>query len=182
MVKPRDDIQQLLRTMQQRYNYEAMLKTFILLIIIALSLTAKADNKKLPIPRFVSIKSNEVNARSGPTIKSSIKWIFIKKGEPVEIIAEYEQWRQVRDVNGEGGWIHSSVLSGKRSVIIIGDKEIELTKGENPKSRVIAKLMPEVRCTLKKCKEQFCQISCKGYIGWVSKKVIWGVYDDEKAY
>ncbi|WP_410526022.1 SH3 domain-containing protein [Rickettsia endosymbiont of Polydrusus tereticollis] len=156
--------------------------TFILLIIIALSLTAKADNKKLPIPRFVSIKSNEVNARSGPTIKSSIEWTFIKKGEPVEIIAEYEQWRQVRDVNGEGGWIHSSVLSGKRSVIIIGDKEIELTKGENPKSRVIAKLMPEVRCTLKKCKEQFCQISCKDYIGWVPKKVIWGVYNDEKAY
>ncbi|WP_342270087.1 SH3 domain-containing protein [Rickettsia endosymbiont of Orchestes rusci] len=159
-----------------------MLKTFILLIIIALSFTAKAENKKLPIPRFASIKSNEVNARSGPTTKSLIEWIFIKKGEPVEIIAEYEQWRQVRDINGEGGWIHSSVLSGKRSVIIIGDKEAEFTRTANPNSKIIAKLMPNVRCALDKCKEDYCRIRCKDYIGWVSKKVIWGVYKDEKNY
>ncbi|MFY9589280.1 SH3 domain-containing protein [Rickettsia endosymbiont of Halotydeus destructor] len=149
---------------------------------MALSPTVEADNKKLPIPRFVSIKSNEVNARSGPKSKSLIEWVFVKKGEPVEIIAEYEQWRQVRDIKGEGGWIHSSVLSGKRSVIIAGDEEVELTKSENPKSRVIAKLIPKIRCALKKCKAQFCQISCKDYVGWISKKAIWGVYEDEKAY
>jgi len=159
-----------------------MIKIFIILITIILSTATNADNKKLPIPRFVSIKSNEVNARSGPTTKSAVEWVFIKKGEPVEIIAEYEQWRQVRDINGEGGWIHSSVLSGKRSVVIIGDKEIELTKSVNPKSRVIAKLMPKVRCGLKKCKEQFCQIICKDYTGWIPKEVIWGVYNDKDRY
>ncbi|WP_347939110.1 SH3 domain-containing protein [Rickettsia oklahomensis] len=159
-----------------------MIKIFIILITIVLSTTINADNKKLPVPRFVSIKSNEVNARSGPTTKSAVEWVFIKKGEPVEIIAEYAQWRQVRDINGEGGWIHSSVLSGKRSVIIIGDEEIELTKAINPKSRVIARLMPKVRCSLKKCKEQFCQITCKNYTGWISKKVIWGVYNDNDRY
>lgn len=152
-----------------------MIKTFIILITIMLTPIVNADNKKLPIPRFVSIKSNEVNARSGPTTKSAIEWIFVKKGEPVEITAEYEQWRQVRDINGEGGWIHSSVLSGRRSVIIIGDKEIELTKNVNPQSKVIAKLMPKVRCNLKKCKEQFCQITCKDYTGWISKENLWGV-------
>ncbi|MCC8407187.1 MAG: SH3 domain-containing protein [Rickettsia endosymbiont of Ecitomorpha arachnoides] len=159
-----------------------MIKVFIILITIILSTTINADNKKLPIPRFVSIKSNEVNARSGPTTKSAVEWVFVKKGEPVEITAEYEQWRQVRDIKGEGGWIHSSVLSGKRSVVITSDKEIELTKSAAPKSRVIAKLIPKVRCGLKKCKEQFCQITCKNYTGWISKKVIWGVYDDNDRY
>lgn len=159
-----------------------MIKILIALIAIILSTTINADSKKLPIPRFVSIKSNEVNARSGPTTKAAIEWVFVKKGEPVEIIAEYEQWRQVRDIHGESGWIHSSVLSGRRSVIIIADQEIELLKYANIESRVIAKLMPKVRCTLKKCKEQFCQITCKNYTGWVLKKDLWGVYDDKDRY
>ncbi|XVN40520.1 MAG: SH3 domain-containing protein [Rickettsia endosymbiont of Argas persicus] len=159
-----------------------MIKIFIALIMIILSATANADNKKLPVPRFISIKSNEVNARSGPTTKAAIEWVFVKKGEPVEIINEYEQWRQVRDIEGQGGWIHSSVLSGRRSVVIIGDKEVELTKNADPQSRVIAKLMPQVRCTLKKCKEQFCQITCKDYTGWISKKYLWGVYNDKDRY
>ncbi|MGX6960074.1 MAG: SH3 domain-containing protein [Rickettsia endosymbiont of Pentastiridius leporinus] len=159
-----------------------MIRTLIILIIVLLPTLINADNKKLPIPRFVSIKSNEVNARSGPTTNAAIEWTFIKKGEPVEIIAEYEQWRQVRDIEGEGGWIHSSILSGRRSVIITGDKEVELTNNADPKSRVIAWLMPKVRCGLKKCKEQFCQITCKNYTGWVSKKNLWGVYDDKDRY
>ena len=159
-----------------------MIKILIALIAIILSTTINADNKKLPIPRFVSIKSNEVNARSGPTTKAAIEWVFVKKGEPVEIIAEYEQWRQVRDIHGESGWIHSSVLSGRRSVIIIADQEIELLKYANIESRVIAKLMPKVRCGLKKCKEQFCKITCKNYTGWVLKKDLWGVYDDKDRY
>ncbi|ADE30375.1 hypothetical protein rpr22_CDS790 [Rickettsia prowazekii str. Rp22] len=159
-----------------------MIKISIILIIIILSTTINANNKKLPIPRFVSIKSNEVNARRGPTTKSAVEWVFIKKGEPVEITAEYEQWRQVRDINGECGWIHSSVLSAKRSVIIASDKEIELTKSADPKSRVIAKLMPKVRCSLKKCKEEFCQVTCKDYKGWISKKAIWGVYHHNDRY
>lgn len=88
------------------------------IILVILPIIANAENKKLPIPRFASIKSNEVNSRVGPTVKSPIEWVFVKKGEPVEITAEYGQWRQIRDVTGEGGWVHSSVLSGKRSVII----------------------------------------------------------------
>lgn len=159
-----------------------MIKNLIILVTIMLTTIVNADNKKLPVPRFVSIKSNEVNARSGPTTKAAIEWVFVKKGEPVEITAEYEQWRQVRDIDGEGGWIHSSVLSGRRSVIIIGDKEIELTKNANPQSKVIAILMPKLRCNLKKCKEQFCQITCKNYTGWVTKKNIWGVYDNQDKY
>lgn len=139
---------------------------------------ANADNTKLPIPRFVSIKSNEVNARIGPTIKSPIEWVFIRKGEPVEIVAEYEQWRQIRDIYGEGGWVHSSVLSGKRSVIILGKEVLALTKSPS-NDKIVAKVSGNVRCLLKKCKEQYCQISCQGYTGWLAKSLLWGVYDTE---
>ena len=139
---------------------------------------ASADNTKLPIPRFASIKSNEVNARIGPTIKSSIEWVFIKKGEPVEIVAEYEQWRQIRDINGEGGWVHSSVLSGKRSVIILGKEIVALTRSAS-NNKIVAKVSGNVRCVLNKCKEQYCQVSCQSHTGWLAKSLLWGVYDTE---
>lgn len=140
---------------------------------------ALAQNSKLPLPRFASIKSNEVNARVGPTVKSPIEWVFVKKGEPVEIIQEYEQWRQIRDISGEGGWVHSSVLSGKRSVIIISSNIVELTKTPSMKQKVIAKIHPKVRCLLNKCKDDHCQISCKNKVGWLPKTVLWGVYKHE---
>lgn len=150
----------------------------ILLIIVSIAAEASADNTKLPIPRFASIKSNEVNARIGPTIKSSIEWVFIRKGEPVEIVAEYEQWRQIRDINGEGGWVHSSVLSGKRSVIILGKEIVALTKSPSS-DKVVAKIASNVRCSLNKCKAQYCQISCQGYTGWLAKSLLWGIYNAE---
>ncbi len=149
------------------------------LILIIIPLLAKSDDKKLPVPRFVSIKANEVNARVGPAIKTPIEWVFVKKGEPVEIIAEYEQWRQIRDIKGEGGWVHSSVLSGKRSVIIIGQEIINLTKAPNDKSKIVARISNSVRCLLNKCQKNYCQINCKNYTGWVSKSSLWGVYEDE---
>lgn len=154
------------------------IKTLFLAISIIINTAASADDGKLPIPRFASIKSNEVNARVGPTIKSPIEWVFIRKGEPVEIIAEYEQWRQIRDIQGDGGWVHSSVLSGKKSVIIVGKGVVALTKSPN-NDRIVAKVSENVRCSLNKCKEQYCQISCQNYTGWVSKSFLWGVYDKE---
>lgn len=151
-------------------------------LILFFASKIQADDKKLFIPRFVSIKANEVNVRSGPTTKSTIKWVFVKKGEPVEVIAEHQQWRQVRDVEGEIGWIHSSVLSRKRAVIITSKKEVELKKSIKPDSKLIARLGYKLRCWLKKCESDYCKISCKNYVGWVPNTVIWGVYRDKKEY
>lgn len=153
----------------------------LIFFLILLPLLANAANEKLPIPRFASIKSNEVNARTGPTIKCPIEWVFVKKGEPVEIIAEYEQWRQIRDINGEGGWVHSSVLSGKRSVIILGKEIIPLLKSPEIDNKVTAKVSPNTRCQLNKCKNNWCRISCKNYNGWVFKNILWGVYKNEEV-
>ncbi|WP_375318866.1 SH3 domain-containing protein [Candidatus Tisiphia endosymbiont of Oplodontha viridula] len=148
---------------------------WIVLILTAVPLLTKADNQKLPIPRFASIKANEVNARVGPTIKAPIEWVFIKKGEPIEIIAEYEQWRQIRDIKGEGGWVHSSVLSGKRSVIVVSPDLVALTRVADDPNKVVAKVSNHVRCLLNKCRKDHCQVRCKNYTGWLPKKLLWGV-------
>lgn len=148
-------------------------------MLLLIVFEASANTPKLSIPRFASIKSNEVNARSGPSIKSPVEWVFVKKGEPVEITAEYEQWRQIRDIKGEGGWVHLSVLSGKRSIIVIGKEIINLTKTSEEGSNIIAKVSPEVRCKLNKCNANWCKVSCGRLQGWLPKKILWGVYASE---
>ena len=143
------------------------------------AIIVKADSKN-PLPRFVSIKSNEVNVRAGPNLNASIEWIFIKKGEPVEVIAEYEQWRQVRDIKSEGGWVHASVLSSKRFVVIIGDNIVPLMSSHNGNSKIVVNIAPQVRCQLFKVIDDWCKIQCGEYNGWLQKKLLWGVYAEEK--
>ncbi len=138
-----------------------------------------ASPHKLPIPRFVTIKFNEANARTGPKKDCPIEWVFVKKGEPVEVVAEYEQWRKIRDIKGEGGWVHSSLISGKRSVVIISKNTVMMLKSPGDYNQIIAKLSPDLRCNLHKCKKDWCQIICKSYRGWVARKFLWGIYPEE---
>ncbi|MCC2646527.1 MAG: hypothetical protein K0R02_592 [Rickettsiaceae bacterium] len=140
---------------------------------------AYTDNK-LPVPRFASIKSKEVNARTGPSNRYPIEWVFIKKGEPVEIFAEFEQWRRIRDITGEGGWVHSSMLAGKRSVIVKGDEPQTLYKKPTTNSPIIARVVPQVRCELFKCQDKLCNVKCGDHKGWIAQNMLWGVYPEEK--
>ena len=148
---------------------------------LSISSLAFADisKEKLPLPRFVTIKFDEVNVRTGPAIDCPIEWIFIRKNEPVEIIAEYEQWRKIRDVNGEGGWTHSSALSAKRAVILVSKNIMPLIASPGSYDEIIVQLKPKIRCNLIKCKNDWCQVVCKSYKGWIAKKFLWGVYPDE---
>lgn len=162
-----------------------MIKKFITIFyIIYLSivpLNVNASNEKLSIPRFATIKSNEVNARVGPAIKSPIEWVFVKKGEPIEIVSEFQQWRQIKDIKGEGGWVHSSVLSGKRSAIILGKEMLQLIKDPQDKIlKVVAYVEPSVRCQLLKCKEEWCFLRCDNIKGWILRNTLWGIYKNEK--
>lgn len=134
---------------------------------------------KLPLPRFAVTKSNEVNARSGPGVRYPTEWVFVKKGEPLEITAEFEQWRYVSDIKSEGGWVHSSVISGKRSVVIKAKEAQNLRRSVGQGARVVAKLAPELRCQFKSCKGEWCKIKCHSYEGWIERKHLWGVYPNE---
>ncbi|MES2215530.1 MAG: SH3 domain-containing protein [Pseudomonadota bacterium] len=154
-----------------------MLFAAVLTLFVYNSLAFAANKPNLP--RFAITKSNEVNARTGPGVRYPTEWIFIKKGEPLEITAEFEQWRYVRDITGDVGWVHSSVLSGKRSVVILGTQPQNLHYTQDQTSRVVATLEPNLRCQLKSCKINACKLKCSSYVGWVPHKYLWGVKQGE---
>ena len=156
-----------------------MNKKLLLAIFCLFFTNVLAGPAGLPVPRFVTIKFGEVNARTGPESDCPIEIIFIQKGEPVEIVAEYGQWRKIRDVDNEGGWVHSSVISGNRSVIITSKAETFLLKNPGQHENIVAKLLPKTRCKFHKCKDDWCSITCESYKGWVARKLLWGVYPED---
>lgn len=133
----------------------------------------------LPVPRFASLRSDEVNVRSGPGTRYPVEWVFEKKNMPVEVIAEFDTWRKIRDWQGTIGWVHQSMLVGKRSVIVSG-RQVALLRTPESDSAPVARLETSVQGELLSCKGEWCRVRIADYKGWLARKDIWGVYPDEK--
>lgn len=134
----------------------------------------------LPLPRFVSLRSDKVYVRAGPALRYPIKWIYKKGRMPVEITQEFENWRKVKGVDGEEGWIHKSLLSGERTVIIKDAEDlIPMRETSDSGARMVARLEPTVVAGVEKCTSQWCRIETGGYHGWVERNFLWGIYEDE---
>ena len=136
----------------------------------------------LPLPRFVSLKSNRVNVRGGPSQDHAISWVFLQQGLPVEIIAEFENWRQIRDSDGEEGWVFHSLLSARRTALVApwSDEEfltLRLNLGDD--SELVAKLEPGILSDLDRCSDGWCQISVQQIEGWIAQDLLFGTYPDE---
>lgn len=132
----------------------------------------------LPLPRYVSIKAAEANVRRGPSLGHRIDWVFQRRHMPVEVTAEYGHWRRVRDVEGAGGWVHYSLLSGARYVLVV-QTETMLRRNPGPEARVVAQAEPGVVARLGECATDWCQITADGHSGWVEKAALWGVLPTE---
>jgi SH3-like domain-containing protein len=132
----------------------------------------------LPIPRFASLRSDEVNVRVGPSTRYPIEWVFKRKSMPVEIVAEYENWRKIRDWQGASGWVYHSLLSGKRSFIVAA-KPASLHKTPATSAEVVAKLDPEVMGEIRSCAGDWCRVKVSGVSGWIERTGMWGVYKSE---
>ncbi|MFD1196479.1 SH3 domain-containing protein [Seohaeicola saemankumensis] len=132
----------------------------------------------LPLPRYVSIKSAEVNVRRGPSLTHRVDWVFKRKDMPVEITAEHGHWRRVRDRDGAGGWVHYSLLSGNRTVIVDQDMLPLLSRPEQ-NAPASAQLEQGVVARLDNCTADWCRLSAGGYRGWAPKNALWGVKLDE---
>lgn len=132
----------------------------------------------LPLPRFVSMKTTEANVRRGPSLTHRIDWIFKREDMPLEITAEYGHWRRVRDRDGAGGWVHYSLLSGVRTVMVEKDMT-DLRSRPNPAAPVVARLELGVVARLKACKAQWCRLDAGGHAGWAQRSQLWGVGADE---
>lgn len=156
----------------------------ILLVLMLFSWPAFAESDAeggsvtgLPIPRFVSLKNGEVNVRTGPGDNHPIAWVYKRKGLPVEITAEFEQWRRIRDKDGEGGWVHKSMVSSKRRAIFTA--AATLSENENGGNAVI-NAGAGVQADMLKCSLSSCLLDIENHKGWTEKKNIWGVYASEK--
>ena len=138
----------------------------------------------LPVPRFVSLKAGRVNVRVGPGEDYKVSWVFTRSALPVEIVAEFENWRRVRDSDGEVGWVFHSLLSGKRTAVVApwekGDPAA-IRADATPSSGVTAWLQPGVLASVDRCRGGWCDISGDGFGGWIEANRLWGVYPDEKV-
>lgn len=134
------------------------------------------------LPRMVSLRSNHINARSGPGARYPIEWVYMQKGAPVEIIAEFELWRKIRDWEGSESWVHKSMLSGKRSVKVVAKGENNLYDKADYNSRVVARVEDEVIGEVVKCPSgvEMCFIKFPVIDGWITKKALFGVYAKEE--
>jgi len=180
-------------------------KHLISIAAVALALTsvsavgpsAAADNVKqaavesgeksaaLPVPRFVSLKSDKVNVRKGPSTDQAIVWVFSRAGLPVEVIAESDNWRRVRDSEGADGWVFRSLLSARRTALITpwskGDERVPLYSSNSTGSRAVAELQSGVLGNVLSCDGEWCNVSVDDYSGYVQQDKLWGVYKGEEV-
>jgi len=162
----------------------AGLVAFLALAILGtLARAAESSPSGLPVPRFVSVKADRVAVRDGPDKDHDISWIYTRVGWPVEITAEFEDWRRIRDSDGSQGWVYHSLLSGKRMAAVQLKSKTDLAPlyaKPDAASPMTARLQVGVLGTVKHCTGSWCELSGRGFDGWIQQTDLWGVYPDEK--
>ncbi len=153
------------------------------LVVLLLSIQVAAAAEKgsgLPLPRFVSLRVNEVNMRTGPGVQYPVEWVYSRQYLPMEVVAEYNTWRKVRDWQGVQGWVHQSMLDGRRSFIVTGTTRM-LRSAPSAKSKPVAQLETGVIGMLAECPGDggWCRVEAAGRKGWLRRVDFWGVMRDE---
>jgi len=137
----------------------------------------------LPLPRFVSLKADKVNLRAGPTREHDVTWVFTRIGLPVEITAESENWRRIRDSEGTEGWVYHSLLSSRRTALVApwskNKESFPLYESNSASARVSAQMQAGVLASVKNCDKKWCRIFGDGFDGYIEQERLWGVYPNE---
>jgi len=132
----------------------------------------------LPLPRFVSLKSSQVNLRAGPGQQYPVDWVFLRKSMPVEVLDEFDVWRKIRDWEGTEGWVHQSFLQPRRAALVTGATR-PMKRSNREDSETIAMAEPGVIGRLMECREDWWRLEVAGTRGWLKRSEFWGVYPDE---
>jgi SH3-like domain-containing protein len=125
-----------------------------------------------PLP-FASLSRDKAFLREGPSYQHRILWVYRRKELPVQIVQTYDVWRKIRDSDGTTGWVHSSMLSDRRTVVVTSHSPAKIT--DIPGGKVLALAQPGVVARLEACEADACEISAGGTEGWIKKQDIWGV-------
>lgn len=168
------------------------LAALALFVTIPLAVAQPADGtfqgaSGLPVPRFVSLKSDRVNMRKGPGTDYPTAWVYRRAGLPLEVTKEFEGWRQVRDADGAAGWVLQSFLSGRRTALVLPWEikpgapapKVALRTNDSERSRPIAMIEAGVIANLQNCDGLWCRVSIDKYQGYIEQKKLWGVYEGE---
>jgi len=137
----------------------------------------------LPVPRYVSLKASKAYVRRGPTKEHPVAYIYRRAGEPVEITAEYDNWRRIRDSEGAEGWVWHSLLSGRRTALVAPwskDPALPIRVSAAEDSRASARLEPKVLVEVRRCDGSWCRVEGDGFDGWIEQERLWGVYPGER--
>lgn len=151
---------------------------FLIAALMMAAPAAWAAESTAKLPRFVSLRSGEVNVRTGPNVRYPVDWVFVRKNMPVEIVAEFDTWRRVRDFQGTEGWVHQSMLSGRRTLLIVGETRT-LRRSDSLEAAAVARLEPGVIGQLQQCRGDWCRVEAGGLRGWLRRNEFWGAYPDE---
>ena len=162
-----------------------MARRFVLLLIAVLLGTGSlwpgattAQSTGLPLPRFVSLASDEINVRTGPGQMHPIRWVFTRRGVPVQIVEETQDWRRIVDHEGETGWIHASLLSSRRTILVIGETR-PLRRTPQHDARIVALVEPLVVGNLLNCERNWCLVEVDGRRGWLERGQFYGALESE---
>lgn len=152
------------------------MRALIAAFALAAALPAMSAEEKTP--RFVSLRADPVNLRTGPGERYPIEWVFQRKGLPVEITAEFNVWRKVRDSDGTEGWVHQRMLTAVRNVVVKGALRT-LRSDPNADAAAVARAEPGVIAHLLECRGVWCRLEAQGVKGWLQRSEIWGVLPNE---
>jgi SH3-like domain-containing protein len=157
----------------------------LLLLVVALPAHAAENNEDaegttsgLPLPRFVSLGADRVNVRTGPGERYPITWVYVRRALPVEVIAEFELYRKIRDQEGAEGWVHKRLLSGRRSVLVTGTIQ-PLYRIADRHAPIVLQAEPGVQGRLLSAKGDWCELEIAGRRGFIERKYLYGVLPNE---
>jgi SH3-like domain-containing protein len=151
---------------------------FACLISVAQAADEIDNTSHLPLPRFATLRSGEVNMRTGPGTRYPIEWVYTRRGLPVEVTAEYDIWRYVRDPEGTEGWVNKTELTGKRGLVITGGVH-ELRDDRDDKAATLAHVEAGAIGELVSCVPDWCKVKFDGIKGYLRKTDFWGAYQGE---
>jgi SH3-like domain-containing protein len=145
-------------------------------VTLALWSASAALSAAEPAPYFVSLKSDEVFMREGPSDKHRVKWVYRRKGLPLEVLASFEVWRRVKDMDGEIGWVHVAMLSRERTAMVAAGGDVPVRRGEDGGAEIIASAKPFALGRLVKCAPAACEVRFDTAGGWIDRARLWGIH------
>ncbi len=132
----------------------------------------------LKVPRFVTLKSDDVNMRAGPGLEYPVTWHYQRMGLPLRVEAEFEVWRKVVDHKGDTGWMHQSVVSLRRFALVT-DGSARIYAKPSDESALVAVAERDALLELQSCPTQWCKVASGDVRGWMTRTALWGLLDGE---